>query len=48
MRAIARTIVEVADTDATVLIRGDCGVGKEFVARTIHAVSARRDNPCNR
>jgi two-component system response regulator AtoC len=45
MRAIARTIVEVADTDATVLIRGDCGVGKEFVARTIHAVSARRDNP---
>jgi two-component system, NtrC family, response regulator AtoC len=45
MRAIARTIVEVADTDATVLIRGDCGVGKDFVARTIHAVSARRDNP---
>ncbi len=45
MRTIARTIVEVADTDATVLIRGECGVGKDFVARTIHAVSARRDNP---
>src|SRR5438105_3924380 len=45
MRAIARTIVEIADTDATVLIRGECGVGKDFVARTIHAVSARRDNP---
>ena len=45
MRTIARTIVEVADTDATVLIRGECGVGKDFVARTIHAVSARRDSP---
>ena len=45
MRAIARTIEEVADTDATVLIRGECGVGKDFVARTIHAVSARRDHP---
>jgi two-component system, NtrC family, response regulator AtoC len=45
MRAIARAIEEVADTDATVLIRGECGVGKDFVARTIHAVSARRDHP---
>jgi two-component system, NtrC family, response regulator AtoC len=45
MRAIARTIEEVADTDATVLIRGECGVGKDHVARTIHAVSSRRDRP---
>jgi DNA-binding NtrC family response regulator len=45
MRAIARTIEEVADTDATVLIRGECGVGKDYVARTIHAVSSRRDCP---
>jgi transcriptional regulator with PAS, ATPase and Fis domain len=45
MRAIARIIEEVADTDATVLIRGECGVGKDHVARTIHAVSSRRDRP---
>jgi two-component system, NtrC family, response regulator AtoC len=45
MRAIERAIAEVADTDATILIRGECGVGKDFVARRIHAVSARRDHP---
>ena len=45
MHAIARTIDEVADTDATILIRGECGVGKDYVARTIHAVSPRRDKP---
>ncbi len=45
MRAIARIVTDVADTDATVLIRGECGVGKDHVARAIHAVSPRRDNP---
>jgi len=45
MQAIARIVSEVADTDATVLIRGECGVGKDHVARTIHTVSPRRDNP---
>jgi len=45
MRAIARTIAEVAETDATVLICGECGVGKDHVARTVHAVSPRRDYP---
>ena len=45
MRAIARTIEDVADTDATILIRGECGVGKDYVARTIHTVSPRRDKP---
>jgi two-component system response regulator AtoC len=45
MRAI-RTIVEnIADTDATVLIRGESGVGKDLVARAIHAASARHDRP---
>ncbi len=45
MRAI-RTIVEnIADTDATVLIRGESGVGKDLVARAIHAASARRGGP---
>jgi len=45
MRAIGRLIEEVADTDVTVLIRGECGAGKDHVARAIHAASARRDHP---
>ena len=42
MRAIQSVVASVADTDATVLIRGESGVGKDVIARTIHAASARR------
>jgi transcriptional regulator with GAF, ATPase, and Fis domain len=35
----------VAETKATVLIRGESGVGKELVARAIHDASPRRDLP---
>ncbi len=45
MRAIGRIIADVADTDVTVLIRGECGAGKDHVARAIHAASARREHP---
>ena len=45
MRAIRTVIENIADTDATVLIRGESGVGKDLVARAIHAASTRRDGP---
>lgn len=40
-----QTITNVAETDATVLVRGDSGSGKELVARAIHAESARSKAP---
>jgi two-component system, NtrC family, response regulator AtoC len=45
MRAILTIVENVADTDATVLIRGESGVGKDLVARALHAASARRGGP---
>src|SRR6266850_1753996 len=45
MRAIGRVVESIADTDATVLILGESGVGKEVVARAIHAVASRRRGP---
>lgn len=35
----------VATTDATTMIRGESGVGKELFARAIHMASRRRDGP---
>jgi DNA-binding NtrC family response regulator len=42
LRQVLRDIGQVAETDATVLILGETGTGKELVARAIHAASARR------
>jgi DNA-binding NtrC family response regulator len=42
MVAITRLVEQVADSDVTVLIRGESGVGKELVARAVHQNSSRR------
>ncbi len=45
MRELRDSIARVAASDATVLIRGDSGVGKELVSRAIHFNSKRREGP---
>jgi DNA-binding NtrC family response regulator len=42
---VVQMIERVAPTDATVLIRGASGTGKELVARALHQNSARRERP---
>ena len=45
MRGIATVVEQVADSDVTVMIRGESGVGKELVSRAIHQRSTRRNHP---
>jgi len=45
MRHVALIIDQVADSDVTVLVRGESGVGKELVARAIHQRSTRKARP---
>ena len=45
MEEVKNTIEQVADTNATVLIRGESGTGKEVVARMVYAQSLRRERP---
>jgi two-component system response regulator AtoC len=45
MLRIKEIIDQIANTDVTVLIQGESGVGKEVVARSIHLNSFRREKP---
>jgi Nif-specific regulatory protein len=45
MKTVEAQIARVAGTNATVLIRGESGSGKELVARAIHYSSPRKDGP---
>jgi DNA-binding NtrC family response regulator len=42
MRQIINQIAQVARTDITVLLQGESGVGKDVIARSVHALSSRK------
>ncbi|MBW1745274.1 MAG: sigma-54-dependent Fis family transcriptional regulator, partial [Deltaproteobacteria bacterium] len=45
MQQLYKLILDIAPTDATVLIHGESGSGKELVARAVHLHSYRKDKP---
>ena len=45
MREIFGLVEKIAPTDATVLIEGETGTGKDMIARTLHQLSPRADKP---
>ncbi len=45
MKRVFRIMPKISKSDATVLIEGETGTGKELTARALHNMSARKDNP---
>jgi len=45
MARVADTVERVAPSNATVLLLGETGTGKEVIARALHVQSTRRENP---
>jgi PAS domain S-box-containing protein len=45
LQKVLKDVDRVAATDASVLIMGETGTGKELVARAVHARSSRKDKP---
>ena len=45
MQAVLSLVDQVAKTDATVLVTGETGTGKELIARAIHKASNRKEKP---
>lgn len=45
MRAVRDQVRHIASTIALVLVRGNAGTGKEYVARSIHQLSDRKEKP---
>ncbi len=45
MRALLQTVEKVLDHDVSILLLGESGVGKDYIAEAIHACGVRRDKP---
>ncbi len=45
LKRVVKQVETVAPTDATVLILGETGTGKELIARALHRCSPRKDHP---
>ncbi len=45
IKALKRELEKIARSDATVLVMGETGTGKELIARRIHALSQRAEGP---
>ncbi|MCZ6634165.1 MAG: sigma 54-interacting transcriptional regulator, partial [bacterium] len=44
-KRVLRNVEQVASTDATVLVLGETGTGKELIARALHTLSPRKGRP---